>query len=856
MKRLNIGIVAHVDAGKTTLTEALLYTAGAIRRIGRVDKGDAYLDTHPMERERGITIFSKQARFTYADTEITLLDTPGHLDFACETERTLSVLDVCIVVISATEPIRAHTKTLFRLLDAHGIPTHIFVNKTDIAERNRRDILAELRAELDGRMADFCLDGQRFLEETAAVNERLMAHYFESEALPEDALRHEIRARRLFPVWYGAALRTEGVRALLDGLIRYTELPPYGHLQGMRVFKIARDAQGNRLTYVKVTGGTVANKDRLTLRGPDGRITEERVEQIRLYSAEKFETVREAPAGTVCALLGLQSTRCGQGIGIEACAPEASLEPILTYRLQLPLGTDPFLTYEKLLQLAEEDPALHPSFDEAHGDILLHLMGDIQAEIVVRLLKERFGIDASVGEGRILYKETVTDTVHGAGHFEPLCHYAEVHLRLSPLPEGEGLIFDSECPTDLLSTHWQRLILTHLEERTHRGVLTGAPITDMRITLLGGRAHNKHTEGGDFRRATYRAVRQGLMKAHSVLLEPYVAFRLTVPAAHVGRAMTDLTCRHATPEPPEQDGITATLTGIGPAATLRDYAAVVRAYTRAEGQLQLTFSGYYPCHNADEVVAATAYDPLLDEKNPPHSVFCKNGAGYVVPWNEADALMHVSVGEPHATQTDEPSAAPRTPSVRTYASSAEEDRELMRIFEATYGKIKPRTVAERKEYTAADAPHRARTRKKGRTEELLLVDGYNVLYALPHLRALLNPTPAVARDELIRSLCSYAGFRRMRVIVVFDAYLVKGGEGSVESFGPVSVVYTKERQTADAYIERAAYESVEDFTVRVATSDGVEQSVILGHGALRITPEELYEDIRRAEEDMRPFLET
>ena len=852
MRPLNVGIVAHVDAGKTTLTEALLYTAGATSRIGRVDRGDAFLDTHPVERERGITIFSKQARLTYADTPITILDTPGHLDFACETERTLSVLDACIVVISATEPIRAHTKTLWRLLAAHGVPTLIFVNKTDIAGRNRNEIIAELRAELDGATADFCLEGKRFFEETAAVNEQLMAHYFETETLPEDAIRHEIRRRRLFPVWFGCALRCEGVRALLDGLVRYVEPPTWGHLLGLRVFKIGRDAQGARLSFVKVTGGVLRTKDKLTLRATDGTVREEKVEQIRLYSADKFKTVSEVSAGTVCALTGLTGTYCGQGIGIEPCAPEASLEPILTYRLDLPHGTDPIEAYTKLLLLAEEDPALHPVFDEAHGELLLHLMGDIQAEIVARLLRERFDLAVTFGQGRILYKETIAAPVHGAGHFEPLCHYAEVHLALTPLPAGEGLIFDSDCPTDLLPRHFQRLILTHLEERVHVGVLTGAPITDLRITLLAGRAHAKHTEGGDFRRATYRAVRQGLMKAQSVLLEPYVSFRLTLPAEHLGRAMTELSTRHAKVDPPVTEGASATLCGIGPAATLRDYAAVLRAYTRAEGQLQLTYAGYYPCHNAEEVIAASGYDPLLDERNPPHSVFCKGGTGYTVPWDEADALMHVPLTAPKGTDTA-PTATVRQ-STRSYASSAEEDRELMRIFEATYGKVTPRKVAERREYTAPqEAKEKPRRAPKVR-ETLLLVDGYNVIYAIPSLRRLLEPTPAVARDALVRRLASYAAFRRTKVLAVFDAYLVKGGEGSVESYGAVTVVYTKEKQTADAYIERASYTSSADMLVRVATSDGSEQRIILGHGALRITPEELMEELDRAEEDMRPFL--
>lgn len=855
MRTLTVGIVAHVDAGKTTLTEALLYTAGAIKRIGRVDKGDCFLDTHSIERERGITVFSKQAVCTHADTDITFVDTPGHIDFACETERTLAVLDACILVVSATEPIRAHTKTLWRLLASHRIPVLLFVNKMDMASRTRAEILADLRAELDDRCADFCLSTPRFAEETAAVNEALMAHYFANECLPDEAIRHEIRARRLFPVWFGSALRNDGVRAFLDGLVKYAEAPVYGDLLGLKVFKIARDAQGNRLSYVKVTGGVLRTKDRLTLRGADGRVSEEKVEQLRIYSGDKFRTENEIEAGRVCAMLGPQNTYCGQGIGIEMSEEQAALEPILTYRLQLPHGTDLFSAYEILLRLSEEDPSLHPVYDERHGELLLRLMGDIQAEILRRVLQDRFGLSVTFGQGKILYKETIASCVHGAGHFEPLCHYAEVHLRMTPLSPGSGLVFTSDCSTDVLSLHWQRLVLTHLEERAHLGVLTGSPITDMEIALIGGRAHNKHTEGGDFRQATYRAVRQGLMKADSVLLEPYMSFRIELPNGYVGRAMTDLSVRSATPSAPETDGQTAILTGIGPAATLRDYPAELRAYTRAEGQMQMTMVGYYPCHNTDEVLAATGYDPLLDERHPPHSVFCKNGAGYVVPWDEADALMHVPCDDSLRTHAAEPVRTVRA-STRTYQSSAEEDRELMRIFEATYGKVRRRTVSDKQQYTAAEpSPKRQTPKARPRGDTYLLVDGYNIIHAWDDLRALASPTLAHARDTLIRRLCNYAGFRHIHVILVFDAYLVKGGQGSVESYGPVSVVYTKERQTADAYIERASYEIAREHTVRVATSDAAEQLIVLGNGALRITPEELREELKLADEQIGACLE-
>ncbi len=856
MRHITAGIVAHVDAGKTTLTEALLYTAGAIMRIGRVDKGDCFLDTHSIERERGITVFSKQATCSYGGYDITLLDTPGHMDFVSETERSLSVMDLCILVVSATEPIRAHTKTLWRQLAARHIPTYIFVNKLDAATQTRAELLHMLRTELDSRCADFCLSAPRFAEETAAVNERLMQHYFENECLQDEDICHEIRLRRLFPVWFGSALRNDGVRAFLDGLTHYVTLPNYGDMQGARVYKIARDAQGNRQSFVKVTGGVLRNKDKLTLRGADGELYEEKVEGLRLYSGDKFRAVQEVEAGRVCAVLGLTHTYAGQGIGIDMAQSLPPIEPILTYRLQLPTGVDLLRAFEHLLTLAEEDPSLQPVFDEQRGELLVHLMGDMQAEILQRVLAERFGLPVSFGHGTILYKETIAEAVHGAGHFEPLRHYAEVHVRMTPLAAGAGLVFDSACLTDLLAQHFQRLVLTHLQERAHRGVLTGAPITDMRITLVAGRAHNKHTEGGDFRQATYRAVRQGLMKASSVLLEPYMSFRIELPSGLLGRAMTELSALCATPETSENDGRTAVLTGVGPAATLRDYPAQLRAYTRAEGQMQLTFSGYAPCHNADEVIAAVGYDPLLDERHPPHSVFCKNGAGYVVAWEEADALMHVPMEEDRVRSADTEVRTVRA-STRSYESAAALDRDLMRIFEATYGKIKPRTVAERREYTADTEQPTPRRRAKApvHADMYLLVDGYNIIYAWEELRELSRPTLAHARDLLIRRLCNYAAFRRVRVILVFDAYRVPGGEGHVESYGPVTVVYTKEKQTADAYIERASYEIAREHTVHVATSDAAEQLIALGNGALRITPEELREELRVADEQIQLSLQ-
>ena len=856
MRSCVLGILAHVDAGKTTLSEALLYHGGVLRRAGRVDTRDAFLDTNDVERERGITVFSKMAQLPLEGLHLTLLDTPGHVDFAAETERALSVLDACVLLISATDPIRSHTKTLWQLLRRRGVPTLIFVNKMDLTSGVRRsEIIDRLRASLSPECVDFTLVGSpSFAEEVAGASERLMAKFFDGEPITDEAITREIECSHIFPVWFGSALKGEGVDGFLSGLCRFLPTPTYGDTLGAKVYKISRDPSGARLTYLKVTGGTLRAKQTLTLRSQNGEFAEEKVEGIRLYSGEKYKALTEAPAGGLYAVTGLDSSYAGQGIGMEYREREMTLEPILTYRLTLPDGVNPYDAYGRLLPLGEEDPSLHLSYDDTAKEIRVSLMGEMQLQILSRVILDRFGLAVTFGEGDIVYKETVAAPVRGAGHFEPLRHYAEVHLEISPLPAGSGIVCDADCPTDVLALNWQRLILTHLEQKVHRGVLVGAPLTDVRITVKGGRAHLKHTEGGDFRRATYRAVRQGLMKAESVLLEPYFDFTVDLPEGQLGRAMSDLSALYAKLEPPILNGERATLSGKAPSVCIRSYAQELRAYTKGEGQITLTMAGYYPAHNADEVIGARGYDPMLDEWNTPNSVFCKNGSGYVVPWDEADDLMHAPPND--GTSTESESVGVVRQSKTSYATSKEEDRALEAIFERTYGKIKKRVASERTEYKASEAKEHStpRSKPKPRGDEYVLVDGYNIIFAWEELRRMAQRSLNDARDALIRILSNYAGYRRCRVIVVFDAYLVKKGEGSVEQAGNISVVYTKEKQTADAYIERTSRELAREHFVRVATSDAVEQMIILGGGAYRISAREFYDEVSLTDAEIQNFL--
>ena len=831
MDKLVIGILAHVDAGKTTLSEGLLYTCGRLKKLGRVDHKDAFLDTDPMERERGITIFSKQAILPLEGAELTLLDTPGHADFSAEMERTLQVLDCAILVISGTDGVQGHTHTLWKLLERYGVPTFLFINKMDLAGADRDALLSELKSKLDEGCVDFAAPAEQIQEQAAVCDEDALERYLEDNSLDDGALTALIARRKLFPCWFGSALKLEGVAEFLQRLEHYAPRPRYGPDFAARVFKISRDNQGARLTWMKITGGSL--KVKALLSGPGW---EEKADQLRIYSGAKFQAVDEAAAGTVCAVTGLSATAAGEGLGAEAEALPPALEPVLTYQVVLPAGQDPHTALQKLRQLEEEDPQLHLVWNERLGELHVQLMGEVQLEILQRLIAERFGMEVSFGQGGIVYRETIAGAVEGVGHYEPLRHYAEVHLLMEPLPRGSGLVLTSACPQDMLDINWQRLVLTHLAERSHPGVLTGSPITDMKLTLVAGRAHLKHTEGGDFRQATYRAVRQGLMEAESILLEPWYNFRLEVSAEQVGRALSDLQRMHGRVEPPETAGDTAVLTGSAPVEQLRDYGREVAAYTRGRGRLSCTSGGYAPCHNQDEVVAAMGYDPERDVENPPGSVFCAHGAGYNVKWDEVKAHAHVDSGLRLGEEPPEEEAAPPRPRPQSYAGSLEQDKELQAIFERTYGKVErnafrpqprpARTSLDDKKYSI---------RAQDRGPEYLLVDGYNIVFAWDELKAAAKENLDAARQMLMDILSNYQGFKKNVVILVFDAYKVPRNVQDVTRYHNIYVVYTKEAETADAYIERATYEIGRHHRVRVATSDGAEQLIILGHGALRLS---------------------
>ena len=839
-KRICAGLLAHVDAGKTTLSEGFLYLSGAVRKLGRVDHRDAFLDTDAQERERGITIFAKQAELTWRDTAITLLDTPGHVDFSAEMERTLSVLDCAVLVISGTDGIQGHTRTLWRLLERHAIPTFLFVNKMDLAGADRAALLAQLQHRLDGGCLDFSQGLEPVTEDLASLDEGLMDRYLEGGAVTDRDAAALVARRQVFPCFFGSALKLEGVEELLDGLSRYTLPPSYPTDFGARVFKIARDG-ADRLTYVKITGGSL--RVRTLLR-------EEKVNQIRIYSGAKYQTIDEAPAGTVCALTGLTKTRPGDVFGVEPPTAGPELEPVLTYQVILPPACDVHTALRNLRQLEEEDPQLRVVWSEALGEIHLQLMGEVQLEVLTRLIRERFGTDVSFGAGNIVYRETITGPVEGVGHFEPLRHYAEVHLLLEPGPRGSGLHIASACPTDQLDLNWQRLIFTHLMEKRHRGVLTGSPITDVKITLVAGRAHVKHTEGGDFRQATYRAVRQGLMQADSLLLEPHYDFQLELPPDCVGRAMNDLQTMGGSVEGPEQEGEFSLLTGHAPVAGLRDYWREVTAYTRGRGRLSCALRGYEPCANQEEIVSQLAYDPERDVDNPPDSVFCSHGAGVIVKWNEVRAHMHVDSGLRLGEETPHPEPAAPSGGERQYrGGSLEQDKELLAVFERTYGRVDRDTAFQSQKKPARtsldEGKYTIREQKTG--PEYLLVDGYNIIFAWDELTALARQDMPAARGALEDILSNYQGFRKCVVILVFDAYKVKGNPGSVEKKNNIYVVYTKEAETADSYIEKATYDLGKDHRVRVATSDALEQMIILGHGALRLSARAFQAEVEQAQ---------
>ena len=851
MKNCCIGVLAHVDAGKTTLSEALLYRAGAIRRLGRVDHQDAFLDTDAMERQRGITIFSKQAVLELSSVRVTLLDTPGHVDFSAEMERTLQVLDCAVLVISGTDGVQGHTRTLWELLERYHVPTFLFINKMDLAGTDRDALLAHLKEKLDGGCVDFG-DSETLAEEAAVLDEAVLERYLETGEVSNAALSALIAERKLFPCYFGSALRVEGVDALLSGVERYAPRPVYPADFGAKVFKITRDSQGARLTHLKLTGGTLRVKDVLTGREGD-TLWQEKADQLRLYSGAKFQSLDEAEAGAVVAVTGLSHTFPGQGLGAEPDWAGAVLQPVLTYRVELSDGTDPHTALQKLRQLEEEDPQLHLVW--SGGDIHIQLMGEVQMEILQRLIRERLGMEVSFGAGTVCYRETIANAVEGIGHFEPLRHYAEVHLLLEPGEPGSGVTVASVCPTDELNLNWQRLILTHLLEKEHCGVLTGAPVTDIKLTLLTGRAHEKHTEGGDFRQATYRAVRQGLMQAENVLLEPWYRFRLELPAEQVGRAMTDLQRMNGEVEPPETIGEDAVLTGRAPVAGLRDYGREVAVYTRGRGRLSCTPAGYFPCAEADSVIAAIGYDPERDTENPADSVFCSHGAGVIVPWFEVCDHAQVESGwQPKSAAPEPETSGPKQRTVSAYAGTIEQDRELQAIFERTYGTVKRREFippkAPRRPIADTSEEKRRELKRAFSGEEYLLVDGYNIIFAWDELNKIAAENLDAARKQLCELLCNYQGYRKCRIILVFDAYKVKGGLGSVEKYHNITIVYTREAETADAYIERATYEIGRQHRVRVATSDGPEQVIILGHGALRLSASAFHEEMAEVQKQI------
>ena len=894
-----IGVIAHVDAGKTTLSEALLYLSGSIRKAGRVDNRDAFLDNYELERERGITIFSKQARFRWKDLAVTLVDTPGHVDFSAEMERTLQVLDAAVLVISGSDGIQGHTRTLWYLLKRYGIPTFLFVNKMDQPGCDRDALLAELKEGLGEGCVDFSAgEDSGFYEEIATCaidSEEALENFLETGRVEEETIRELIEKRSLFPCYFGSALKLEGVSELLDGLARWLPMRVWPDAFGARIYKITRDAQGNRLTWMKITGGSLKVKTMLT-GGQAEEAWEEKVNQIRIYSGEKYELAGEVEAGEVCAVTGLTRTYPGEGLGREREGSMPLLQPVLTYQIELPPDCEAAVLLPKLRQLEEEEPQLHIVWNEALQEIHAQVMGEVQTEILKHLIRERFGVEVTFGTGNIVYKETIANTVEGVGHFEPLRHYAEVHLMLEPGEPGSGLTVASACSEDELDRNWQRLVLTHLKEREHPGVLTGAAVTDLKITLLSGRAHLKHTEGGDFRQATYRAVRQGLMQADCVLLEPWYDFRLEIPSGLIGRAMTDIERMHGTFGTPENNRETAVLTGSVPASEMQDYQKEVAAYSRGNGRLFVTLKGYEPCHNTAEVMERTGYDPARDADNPADSVFCSHGSGFVVPWDRVPDYMHLpfswageetgnefydendlrsSAGLSGASGNGKPAggnpadgAGGQNGRSRQIVSRKNDGKreeawvgteEIDEILARTYGANKRDKSVPRKDgwnrYHSGRRVYgsdgQSASRPPQRRDRYLLVDGYNIIFAWEELRELAERNVDGARGLLQDILCNYQGTAGCQVIVVFDAYRVQGHETEVLDYHNIHVVYTKEAETADQYIEKFTHENGAKYDITVATSDGLEQIIIRGQGCRLLSARDLKEEIRLASERLR-----
>ena len=859
MENIVMGILAHVDAGKTTLSEGMLYLSGTVRKLGRVDHKDAFLDTYSLERDRGITIFSKQAVFSLGNRRINLLDTPGHVDFSAEMERTLQVLDYAVLVISGADGVQGHTETLWKLLKLYEIPTFIFINKMDQPGTDRESLLTELKERLDEGCIVFGKGKNvESLEEIAMTDEAVLDYFMEHETVRNEDICRLIRERKIFPCYFGSALKLDGVQELLAGFEEYMK-PFDGKKEfGARVFKISRDDKGERLTFLKVTGG------KLVVKMPINK--EEKINQIRIYSGAKYEAVNEVEAGGVCAVTGLSSSYIGQGLGVEKGTAAPFLEPVLTYQMILPEGADTTKVLRELKQLEEEEPLLNIVWNPALEEIHVQLMGEVQTEILKTMIAERFHLDVEFGTGKIVYKETIKSPVVGVGHYEPLRHYAEVHLKMEPLEAGSGLVFDTDCSEDVLDRNWQRLILTHLQEREHPGVLTGAPITDMKITIVAGRAHLKHTEGGDFRQATYRAVRQGLKSAESVLLEPWYSFVLEVTSEQVGRAMSDIGQMNGSfegPEAEDKQGMVR-LTGTAPASEMRDYQREVWAYTKGRGRITLTLKGYEPCHNAEEVIEEIGYDSERDVDNPTGSVFCVHGAGFLVKWDEVPEYMHIKedfLAEKPGIEQDEMMAVQMGNHCNYsggYSSSYDDDPELLTIMEREFGskqKERERYSSYRKQTVSTPVRHTTVIKENEPKKEYLLVDGYNIIFAWEELNELAKASIDAARNKLMDILSNYQGFIGCTLILVFDAYKVKGNQGEVQKYHNIYVVYTKEAETADQYIEKTTHEIGRKYKVTVATSDALEQVIVMGQGAYRISARDFYEEVERTEKQIREINE-
>ncbi len=846
MKKIVLGVLAHVDAGKTTLSEGMLYLSGAIRKAGRVDHKDAFLDNFDLERQRGITIFSKQAIMEYEDTMITLLDTPGHVDFSAEMERTLQVLDYAVLVISASEGVQGHTETLWRLLKIYKIPTILFVNKMDIANEDKEHILEAIKKKLSDAVADFTDTGEMY-ESVAMCDDKAINEVLETGSVDEKKIKNYILERKVFPCYFGSALKMQGIDELLGGINTYLQPKKRDVEFGAKIYKISRDAKGTRLTYLKVTGGELKVKTLLEYENSGERFSE-KVNQIRIYSGEKYQAVDIATAGTVCAVTGLSATKAGQGLGFEKKNTMNYLMPVLNYSITLPENVNSGVFYKKLKELEEEIPELHLVWDDTFKEIHVQLMGEIQLEILKSMIKSRFDTEVSFGTGNIVYKETIENTVEGVGHFEPLRHYAEVHLFMEPLERGSGLVFETDCSEDILNRNWQRLIMTHLNEKVHKGVLTGSEITDMKITVISGKAHLKHTEGGDFRQATYRAVRQGLKSAVSILLEPYYEFEMTLPSDSVGRAMQDLQNMHADFTQPLISREYAVIEGKVPAACMQGYISELIHYTKGKGNVNLRFAGYDKCHNQDEIIADIGYDSELDTQNPTGSVFCAHGAGYTVPWDKVKSHMHMPARQLNKQDNFEVMADKK---VRAVSSEAVDEDELKQIFERTYGEIKTpvytgdrlgKSVKKEKEY---------QYRPNEKKDQYLLVDGYNLIFATEELNELSKISLEAARDKLMDILSNYQGYKKCTLILVFDAYKVKGNPGEVQKYNNIYVVYTKEAETADMYIEKTVHEINKKYDVTVVTSDGLEQIIIMGQGAQRVSSREFMLEIEKLNNEMR-----